>query len=105
MKFPKLEDGFEFKIEEIEHIPYPMEKGVIYISHRFQFANHCCPCGCGGEGAIIISIPNEKLDEEQKKHRWGLTYNNDKTITIEGSILNRGCNAHYFIRHNKLVWC
>lgn len=56
-----------------------------------------CPCGCG-----------RMLGTHFEAASWKFIDEPDGTITIEPSILHAnedGCKSHFYIRHNKVVWC
>ena len=74
------------------HIPERLLPGVLYISEHYETAMHLCACGC--EAHTVTPFGSQGP--------WGLT-SEDGTVTLDGSILNRPCNAHYWIRRNEVV--
>ncbi len=81
-----------------EFIPVDLKPGVIYISREYRTAIHLCCCGCGEK-----SVTPWNPETETNPHEWKLTENRD-LVTLVPSILNQGCQAHYFIRENKVIW-
>ena len=88
------------KVVFCDTIPEVLEYGVLYVSEKFEIANHLCPCGCGNEVPIPISV------KEHCDLNWEYRRNGDK-VTFSPSLLNKHCpnKAHYFVRDNKIVWC
>lgn len=88
------------KVVFCDTIPSELEYGVLYVSEKFETANHLCPCGCGNEVPIPISV------REHCDMNWEYRRNGDK-VTFSPSLLNKHCpnKAHYFVRDNKIVWC
>lgn len=88
------------KVVFCDVIPEVLEYGILYVSEKFETANHLCPCGCGNEVPIPISVT------EHCDLNWEYRRNGDK-ITFSPSLLNKHCpnKAHYFVRDNKIVWC
>lgn len=88
------------KVVFCDNIPEALEYGVLYVSEKFETANHLCPCGCGNEVPIPISV------REHCDMNWEYRRNGDKA-TFSPSLLNKHCpnKAHYFVRDNKIVWC
>jgi Family of unknown function (DUF6527) len=82
------------KAEFVEFIPDVLDDGVVYVSEKYGTALHRCCCGCGSEVVTPLS-PVE----------WQLRRTGD-TITLSPSIGNWSspCQAHYFIRGNRVVW-
>lgn len=88
------------KIEEytpvyVETMPEKKESGILYISKKFGLAIHLCACGCGMESVMDF--------QPEWENGWVLKEEGD-LITFSPSILNRFCNAHYFIEKNKIRW-
>lgn len=89
MKLESLEPVF------VETIPDTIEPGKIYISEKYGGATWLCPCGCGDNAHIPFNKWNEA---------WTMTKNGD-LVTFTPSIQMRyGCQSHYFIRDNKIIW-
>lgn len=97
-------EGFD-KINEFskvvfcDNIPDKIDYGVLYVSEKFETCNHLCPCGCGNEVPIPISV-KDHCDIEWYYKRVG------DVVTLNPSLLNKHCpnKAHYFVRANKIVW-
>lgn len=68
------------------------EEGVLVVDPKY--ISHRCPCGCGGTLLLPITGPNG----------WTLIREDD-LVTINPSILNHPCEAHYYIRKNEIIWC
>ena len=79
-------------VEEVEFMPKEKQPGILYISDRFKLAIHICPCGCGDQSVMSFDKPDG----------WKLTLS-DGAATFFPSVLNRFCNAHYWIQSNKIV--
>lgn len=80
--------------EFVVHVPDVLAEGVVYVSTTYGTALHLCVCGCGNEVVTPIS-PTD----------WQLTHDDDGTITLTPSILNRfACGSHYWIRSNQIEW-
>ncbi|HEY0862632.1 MAG TPA: DUF6527 family protein [Lacunisphaera sp.] len=84
----------KFTVEFVEHMPQPLETGVLYVSIRFRLVAHNCPCGCGNEVVTNLSPTG-----------WRLTFNGH-TISLHPSIGNWDfpCRSHYWIRQNTVQW-
>ena len=66
---------------------------MIYVSERYEVANHLCPCGCGDQAVTPLGPP----------HGWVYTREGDE-VTLQPSLLNQPCKAHYFIVKNRVQW-
>lgn len=91
------------KVEEREQDVFPMPDGELYIITKgtgepVQVELNC-PCGCGD--LLILPVNNKG---EAGRPGWGITYQDGK-VTLNPSILQFRCGAHYFIRENKIIWC
>ena len=95
MNMDRLEK-FE-RVEFVEYMPDPTEYewGVLYVSMLFGLAICQCPCGCG-EPCVCPLKPNDP-------NGWDFFERNGK-VTLSPSILQDVCNAHFFIRDNKIIW-
>lgn len=78
--------------EFVKYIPEAMDDGVIYVSIPFRTVMHRCCCGCGSPVAIPVGGDG-----------WELTIEGE-SVTLHPSLLNRLCQAHYWIRGNKVLW-
>lgn len=85
------------RVEFVEYMPSPTEYewGVLYISMLFGLAIFLCPCGCG-EPCVCPLKPNAP-------NGWDFSEHNGK-VTLSPSVLQGGCNAHFFVRDNKIIW-
>jgi hypothetical protein len=88
MKMPTKTLRPVFVDEDYRDIP---EEGLLYVDPRY--ISHRCPCGCGRTLLLPITGPNG----------WTLTREGD-LVTMNPSILNHPCGAHYFIRRNEIVF-
>jgi len=67
-----------FRPEFVEYIPEKLEPGVLYISMKYEIANHLCACGCGQQTVMSFgSWPDS----------WTLT-STDQGVTFSPSIGN-----------------
>jgi hypothetical protein len=87
-----------FRIVEVETVPEPLERGVVYISDKYALAIHLCAGGCDSE-VVMKTAPMFDGDG----HFWTMTRVGD-TVTFSPSILQGGCNHHYFIEANQVRW-
>jgi hypothetical protein len=78
----------------VEFIPDTLEDGFLYISQTHGTAIHKCCCGCGEE--VVTPLGPAK---------WRLVRSRG-TVTLIPSIgnWNYACQAHYWIRRNKVEW-
>ena len=104
------------EFREVRHIPemiFPwfdaadaLEDGVLYVvdgDQRDQTILYNCPCGCGS----VVDIPYFRADQQKElMPSWAYREKEGKA-TLSPSIYSSGwpCRSHYFIRHNKIVWC
>ena len=75
----------------------PLQPDTIYFVNNkerdMQGAWFLCPCGCEQHTYV-------------HNHEWEFELHDDNSITISPSLLQmNGCKSHFFIRHNKVVWC
>ena len=82
-----------FRIVDVETVPKPLERGVVYISDKYSLAIHLCAGGCDSE--VVMPIRGDRA--------WTMTRAGD-TVTFSPSILQGGCNHHYFIEANQVRW-
>lgn len=78
-------------------MPEELQEGVLYVCLRYATAIHLCCCGCGHKAVTPIID-----DEHNWGHRWSIDY--DGQVTLNPSILNTWCGAHYWVRKNQVVW-
>jgi hypothetical protein len=77
----------------VQHIPRPLEPGVLYVSIDYATAVHSCCCGCGEE----VVTPLTPTD-------WRMTFDGE-TISLWPSIgnWNFACRSHYFIERGQII--
>ena len=82
----------------IETIPNEMEQGKIYISEKYQTANHLCLCGCGNQTITPFG---------ERSKMWGLVKEKDGKISLTGSVGNYSfpCKSHYIITKKRRKLC
>lgn len=80
--------------EFVEFIPNAPQRGVIYVSRKYQTATHLCCCGCGNK--VVTPL---------KPGGWTLTTRRG-AVTLSPSIgsWSLPCKSHYWIRANRVVW-
>lgn len=78
----------------VEHVPSPLEDGVVYVSIGFGTVIHKCCCGCGDK----VVTPLTPVD-------WAVTYDG-QSISLYPSIgrWDASCRSHYWIRSNRVLW-
>ena len=78
------------------------DPGVLYIDGRGKeplFVAFICPCGC----ELPCTLPTRQTGAAHPV--WQVVYKDGK-ITIDPSIRRQGaCNAHFWIKENKVEWC
>jgi hypothetical protein len=79
----------------VEFIPERMDKGVLYISRRYNTASHLCCCGCGLE--VVTPLNPAK---------WHLSEHPEGTVSLMPSVGNWSfpCKSHYFVMRNRIQW-
>lgn len=82
-------------VQQVEFIPTPLARGVLYVSGRFKTAAHLCACGCG-----------TKVVTPLKPGGWSLTTGRNGAVSLHPSIgnFNLPCQSHYWIRVGEIVW-
>lgn len=90
-----------FEIVRVEFMPNELEQGKLYLSKEYKTVIHACACGC--ETRTVTPIDNER--HERGEDRWWGIYPSweAELISIQASILNKPCNAHYYITNNQVV--
>ena len=78
----------------VEHIPTPLEDGVVYVSIGFGTVIHKCCCGCGDK----VVTPLTPVD-------WSVVYDG-QTISLLPSVgrWDAPCRSHYWIRKDRVIW-
>ena len=78
----------------VEHVPSPLEDGVVYVSIEFGTIIHKCCCGCGDK----VVTPLTPVD-------WTLIYDG-QSISLQPSIgrWDAPCRSHYWIQKNCVIW-
>lgn len=77
---------------DVPEVPSEYEDLTIYIPQQRDVISLKCLCGCG---AFIM------LPVNQSPEGWQLEVDDQKRITLIGSILQHDCKAHYIITKNK----
>ena len=70
---------------------------VVYVAHNLESVGYYCPCGC--DRWLVLPV-----HPEAEGDGWLLTLNDNK-LSLSPSVLDRICNAHYFIRELRVDWC
>lgn len=83
-------------LERVEVMPDIYLPGVFYYSEKYGGLGHLCPCGCGDK----IYIP---VTEDGSGATWKISIRDEK-VTLDPSLWNNPCKAHYFIRDGEVVW-
>lgn len=87
-----------------EHVKYEHPQGLQYDADTLYIfeedGQEYCAFRCPQCGHIIILTVNGS-----KGCQWSKQVNGDGTITLSPSIFIGCCNAHFFIRNNKIEWC
>jgi hypothetical protein len=75
-------------------MPEVLASDGLYISPRFGLISHLCPCGCGEEVVLKLSLTD-----------WQLFYDGE-TVSLYPSIGNWSlpCRSHYWIIENRVQW-
>jgi hypothetical protein len=83
----------------VESAPERLERDTLYVSFEYSTCLHLCACGCGNQSVMPIGDGQWSIlvDENAGSEEGTL-------VTLWPSILNTGCNSHYFIQKNKVVW-
>jgi len=78
----------------VEHVPAPLEDGVVYVAIGFGTVVHKCCCGCGDK----VVTPLTPVD-------WAVAYDG-QSISLYPSIgrWDAPCQSHYWIRNNRVIW-
>lgn len=85
------------QVAEAPDTPRPFEVYAIGDPHIWQAAL-LCPCGCGH----LIQLSLLKSDSP----RWNLKVDRNGKATISPSVSRTlGCQAHFFVRGGKIIWC
>lgn len=97
-------DKFDVVIDSDEFHVRDMREGALYVVPNWwkgrTAIGFICPCGCGS----LHIIPTHSEGETPNECSWQLNRTGDK-ITLNPSLLNTKCGAHFFIRENKIIWC
>ena len=70
----------------------------MYIDSEEQMITFICPCGCGKKFQLNTDMEIEPL--------WQYRINVNGEINIHPSVQRiGGCESHFWIRDNRVVWC
>jgi Family of unknown function (DUF6527) len=77
----------------VQHVPTPLESGILYISMEYATAAHSCCCGCGEE----VVTPFTPTD-------WNMTFDGE-AVSLWPSIgsWTLACRSHYFIEGGRVI--
>lgn len=78
----------------VEFVPRTPEPGTLYISEKYHTAVHLCACGCGRRVVTPLGPMGWKVRVA------------GAAVTLHPSVGNWNfpCQAHYWIRGNRVVW-
>ena len=82
---------------EGDKLPYPLEKGMLYVCWKLKYVAFQCPCGCGYDVALAYQ------GNEKETYQWRFSEQDGK-VTLSPSVAIDPCKAHFFIRNNKIIW-
>lgn len=82
-----------------EFIPEKLEKGIIYISEKYQSTSHICPKdGCSHK--VVLPIHDGQFGPA-----WAMEKHADGTVSFDPSIGNyQECGSHYLIKHSEIIF-
>jgi len=89
--------------ESMENAGLPNENEIFIIGTQQhpKWAYLRCPCGC-------TEILGVTLMKSIQPH-WSVEFDENQCVTFSPSIRvvasQFNCKSHFFIRHNKVVWC
>ena len=89
-----------YSIQRIPELPDNPRPFVIYAigDPDAWLAALVCPCACGH----LIQL---SLLKEDSPH-WSLQTNHSGKVSISPSVWRSlGCQAHFFVRGGRIVWC
>jgi AraC-like DNA-binding protein len=78
--------------EFVDYLPDQIVAGRLYVSIKMAALAHRCPCCCGFKVVTPIT-PTQ----------WRVTFDGE-SISIDPSITNIGCGAHYSVNRNRILW-
>ena len=89
-----------YRVHRVQGLPDDPQPFFIYaISDPDAWlAALVCPCGCGH----LIQLSLLQADSP----RWSLQTDRGGKVSISPSVWRSlGCQAHFFVRGGKIVWC
>lgn len=89
-----------YRIQRLPELPDNPRPFVIYAigDPDAWLAALVCPCGCGH----LIQLSLLQVDTPC----WSLHADRGGKVTISPSIWRSlGCQAHFFIRNGRIIWC
>lgn len=90
-----------YEVELVDEFPENIKPGIIYYARESHFIKFKCPCGCGYENTIMLTM-GDKFSRANLE--WGSTFQDNK-ISLYPSIAQASkCRSHYFIKGNKVRW-
>lgn len=89
----------ELKPQFVDTMPATLERGVLYVSEKFETAIHLCACGWCNEKTVTPFRDNDR--------GWIYTRDAQDRIALRPSIGNfqMPCHSHYWITENRVEWC
>ncbi len=100
MKFTELKPEFRPVAGSALAKQYALERAP--GAPQYMGVNFTCPCG-----KHEVWIPFRRSEPETDKYgsSWIAHNETPELLTLEPSILDRGCGAHYYIRNGEIVTC
>ena len=89
-----------YRIQKVPELPDTPRRFVVYAIGEPDawLAALVCPCGCGH----LIQLSLLQADSPC----WGLKTDHGGKVSISPSIWRSlGCQAHFFVRDGRIIWC
>lgn len=89
-----------YRIQRVPELPDNLHPFVIYAigDPDAWLAALVCPCGCGH----LIQLSLLQADSP----RWSLQTDCGGKVSISPSVWRSlGCEAHFFVRDGRIIWC
>jgi len=89
-----------YRVQKVEEVPDTPRPFVVYAigDSDAWLAALVCPCGCGH----LIQLSLLKGDSPH----WSLQTDCSGKVSISPSVWRSlGCQAHFFVRGGRIVWC